>query len=183
MKTRMTCSVAAVAALLGSGLAATTASAGCGDGSWMKPAAMRDGDGDGAVLVKAASPALAPIVGTWSVTFTDNTGKVSDFGYQSWHSDGTEILNSGGRSPASGNFCLGAWKPAANNGYLLSHWALSYDPGTGKLNAKVSIREYVMVDAGGLTFSGSYTQDVFDPSGTKLVHLGGAIKGERVVPQ
>jgi hypothetical protein len=37
-----------------------------------------------------------------------------DWGFQQWHSDGTEITNSGGQLPATGNFSTGSGnKPAA----------------------------------------------------------------------
>ena len=60
----------------------------------------------------------ASIVGLWKFAFTakGNSGNTAPFnppdgatldaGYVQWHSDGTEIMNSG-RDPASGSFCLG----------------------------------------------------------------------------
>lgn len=159
---------------------ATGATAGCGDGSWRKAQIDPAAASGPATLMAAAAPAVAPIVGMWSVTFVDASGKVSDFGYQQWHSDGTEILNSGGRAPASENFCLGVWAAVHDNEYMLNHWALSYDPATGALNAKVNIREDVHVGPGGGVFSGSYVQDVYDPKGAHLAHLTGAVTGQRI---
>ena len=56
------------------------------------------------------------IVGFWKVTFTakGNTegppdGTPIDSGFVQWHSDGTEIMNSG-RPPQNGNICLGVWE-------------------------------------------------------------------------
>src|ERR1700680_1715642 len=64
------------------------------------------------------------IVGFWKVTFTakgngkegppDNTP--IDSGYVQWHSDGTEIMNSG-RPPQNGNFCLGVWEKTGRSKY------------------------------------------------------------------
>ena len=57
----------------------------------------------------------ASIVGLWQVTFTSKgtsgipDGTVVDAGYATWHSDGTEIMNSG-RPPITGSFCMGVWK-------------------------------------------------------------------------
>ncbi len=71
----------------------------------------------------------ASIVGLWKFTFVaeGNSGNPAPFnppdgatldaGYVQWHSDGTEIMNSG-RDPATGSFCLGVWKttgPSSTN--------------------------------------------------------------------
>ena len=55
----------------------------------------------------------APIVGFWHVKFISNgvssgipggvpAGAPVDVGYSQWHSDGTEIMNWGGRAPSTG---------------------------------------------------------------------------------
>jgi len=60
------------------------------------------------------------IVGFWHVKFVSDgistgipggvpKGAEVDAGYSQWHSDGTEIMNSGGRAPNTGDFCLGVW--------------------------------------------------------------------------
>ena len=55
--------------------------------------------------------------------------------------------------------------------YHLNHQALSYDAGTGQLNARVTIKEDVMLDPSGNSFAGSFTLDVYDPSGkTQVAH-------------
>jgi hypothetical protein len=55
-------------------------------------------------------------VGFWKVTFTAEGNTEGppddtpiDSGYVQWHSDGTEIMNSG-RPPQNGNICLGVGK-------------------------------------------------------------------------
>ncbi len=177
---RIHVTLAAVAAGLLVGATASAASAACGDDSWrgatVKPTAAT---GQGAYLL-AADKSLAQIVGMWSVTFSDPNGKMVDFGYQQWHSDGTEILNSGGRSPASENFCMGVWAALHDNEFALNHWALSYDPASGVLNAKVRIRADVHVGPGGNVFSGPFTQDVYNPQGGLIVHLTGQLNGQRI---
>src|ERR1035438_8831624 len=89
------------------------------------------------------------IVGMWNIQFISmgNTmhtpgipdGAQIDFGYGQWHSDGTEFFNSGGRAPATQNFCLGVWQQTGRYTYVLNHFALSYDATTGLLNGKVNI--------------------------------------------
>jgi hypothetical protein len=57
---------------------------------------------------------------------------------------------------------------------------LSYDT-SGNLNARVNIKENVVVDAKGSSFTGPFTIDVYDPtSGMLLQHVGGTINGQRV---
>lgn len=122
------------------------------------------------------------IVGLWKVQFTatDNSG-YSDFGYSQWHSDGTEVLNSGGRAPATQNFCLGVWAKTGDATYKLNHFALSYDQMTGVLDGKVNIREEVKVNANRNAFSGTFTITAYDSTGTNVVHrVQGDVTGTRV---
>ncbi len=121
------------------------------------------------------------IVGMWKVVLTAG-GDTFDWGYSQWHSDGTEILNSGSRAPASENFCLGVWKKAGHNSYKLNHFALSYDPATGKLNATVNIRETVALDHTGNNFNGTFTVDI-TPTSADPIHIEGTIVGTRVTAE
>jgi hypothetical protein len=69
-------------------------------------------------LSNAATAKSPSIVGMWSFQLISvgNTtrnpsipdGAQVNFGYTQYHSDETEILNAGARSPAQQNFCLGA---------------------------------------------------------------------------
>jgi hypothetical protein len=131
------------------------------------------------VRVSGNDPAGASIVGLWKVTFTAG-GTVIDWGYAQWHSDGTEIMNSGGRAPATENFCLGVWEKAGPSTYKLNHVALSYDAASGALNATVSIREVVKVNQAGNKYEGWFTIDATDPSGNPAGHVAGEITGERI---
>ena len=112
----------------------------------------------------------ATIVGLWSIQFISqgNTahnppipdGAQIDFGYTQWHSDGTELMNSGGHAPATGNFCMGTWVRSGFFTYVLNHFALSYDASngdlTGKVTTNVMVRAFVGVIPGGL---GRYLDD------------------------
>ena len=72
----------------------------------------------------------APIVGMWrfkEVTPGPNgTPVVVDDGYAQWHSDGTEIQNSGLHAPITSAFCLGVWKRFGSK-YKLNHFPLAWD--------------------------------------------------------
>ena len=126
-----------VTAALGSvpGLWAQGSNSGCGGYS----------TGRGTTLsIKPASFAhfsdSAAIVGFWKVQFKLSDGTVFDDGYVTWHSDGTELMNSG-RPPMTGNFCMGAWKQTGRSTYKLNHYALSWDPTGTTLIGPANLRE------------------------------------------
>ena len=132
-------------------------------------------------LVSDNNPPGADIVGLWYVKFTLSDNSVFDWGYAQWHSDGTEIMNSGTRAPATENFCLGVWAKTGGSTYKLKHVALSYNATTGLQDASVIIREQVTVDQGGSHFAGTFTLDVYLPDGTGPVgHVEGTITGDRI---
>jgi hypothetical protein len=132
----------------------------------------------------------ASIVGLWKIQLVSkgNTGHnpsipdgaIIDIGYSQWHSDGTEILNSGGRAPATENFCLGVWGMTGYLAYELNHFALSYDAPSGSLNARVNIREQVTLSPSGDTYTGTFTIDVYAPNGDHVDHLAGTTTGTRL---
>jgi hypothetical protein len=164
-------------------MSAVSASAGCGDQPAQKGAPRQSKiDFKPASFVLISNDADA-IVGMWNVTFT-SAGKTVDFGYSQWHSDGTEIMNSGGHTPASGNFCLGVWTKTGNLTYQVNHYALAYvpspDPPFGTLVATINIREYVTLDHSGNTFSGTFTIDVTPASGPAPPQMAGTITGQRI---
>jgi hypothetical protein len=141
-------------------------------------------------LSNASSGNSASIVGMWSFQFISmgNTthnpsipdGAQLDFGYNQWHSDGTEILNSGGRSPAQENFCLGVWQKTGHSTYELNHFALNYDSTTGNLLGKISVVETVTLSPGGTAYSGTFVYTVFDTKGNKTDHLTGQVTAQRI---
>jgi hypothetical protein len=144
------------------------------------------------VTADASSAIEGPsIVGMWNITFASlgNTGHnpsipdgaTIDFGYSQWHSDGTEIMNSGGHSPATQNFCLGVWARTGFASYQLNHFALSYDLTTGVLNGKVQIQETIALSADGNSLTGTFAIDVYDPTGAmKVDHVQGTVTAKRV---
>jgi hypothetical protein len=125
------------------------------------------------------------IVGLWEVSLVSkgNPGipddAVLDSGYATWHSDGTEIMNSS-RPPKSGSFCMGVWKKTGRSAYRLNHVALSWDPTGNTFVGPARIREQVTVGRSGDTYTGTFTIDQYDPAGTLLVHLTGDIVAHRI---
>ena len=127
-----------------------------------------------------------PIVGMWRFAFTAQgngangppDGTPIDAGFQVWHSDGTELMNSG-RPPATGSFCEGVWRQENWSNYSLNHWALSwdFDPATGQPTVFVgptNIQEKVTVNAASNSFSGTFSLTQYAPDGTTVL---GGVKG------
>jgi len=129
--------------------------------------------------------ANATIVGLWEISFVSkgNPGipddAVLDSGYATWHSDGTEIMNSS-RPPKSSSFCMGVWKKIGRSTYHLNHVALSWDPTGDTFVGPATIRETVTLGRGGDTYTGTFTIDQYDPAGSLLVHLTGNIAARRI---
>jgi hypothetical protein len=121
----------------------------------------------------------ASIVGLWSVTFLLADGSVFDSGYATWHSDGTELMNSG-RAPMTGSFCMGAWKLTNQGTYQLNHVALSWDSTGTVFVGPANIRETITVAASGNSYSGSFTLNQYDTNGNLLAHFVGKIVATRI---
>ena len=127
------------------------------------------------------------IVGFWHVKFiSKGSGAVApdgaeiDAGYAQWHSDHTEIMNSGGRSPLTGDFCLGVWKQVGERTYKLNHFAAGWDGNGMNLIGPANIKETVTVDRDGESFAGTFTIDQYTEAGNRAVHLQGIIRGTRI---
>ena len=154
---------------------APAAWAGCGDGVIKAPTSyeVTPSYQKDPLLTRVSTAATAPsIVGLWAVTFRIGSS-VIDFGYVEWHSDGTELMFSGGRAPATGDVCLGAWAQTGASTYQLNHFALGFDT-TGVLNSRVNIKETVTLGPSGGAYTGPFTFDVFDPKTHALLqHVAG----------
>jgi hypothetical protein len=171
----------ATALLAATSALAPAAWAGCGvNAAMLKKHASWSNDGQDNAMLIPVNFGQGAIVGMWSVTLTANGGTF-DWGYQVWHDDGTEIMNSGSRAPATENFCMGVWAQTGPFSYKLNHFALSYDSSSGALNARVNIKENVVVDAKGSAFSGPFTADIYSPTGAPVGHVAGQIVGQRVL--
>jgi hypothetical protein len=138
----------------------------------------------------ANGSAGASIVGLWNIQFVSQgniahnpsipDGALIDFGFNQWHSDGTEILNSGGHAPATENFCLGVWGQTGFLTYELNHFALSYNATSGDLANVVNIREQATLSPSGESYTGTFTLNVYDTKGNQVDHVAGTILATRV---
>ena len=134
------------------------------------------------------SPTTASIVGLWKLQLISkgNTGHnpsipdgaLIDFGYTQWHSDGTEIQNSAG--VPGGGFCLGTWVQTGFLGFELNHFPIAMDPTTGKVANYINLREQVTLSPDGTFYTGTFTENIYDPTGKQVDHLAGTISGNRL---
>ena len=132
----------------------------------------------------------ASIVGLWKVQLLSKgngshnpsipDGALIDFGYTQWHSDGTEILNSGGHAPSTENFCLGVWGQTGYLTYELNHFPISYDATSGALTNYIQLREQDTLSPSGASYSGTFTLDVYDTKGNHVDHLAGTVTATRI---
>jgi hypothetical protein len=185
----------AVGVILIGTILTATASADCG--SMARPKALQPQSWQGNDLQQGSLLLVDhdddPIVGMWHVKFTaeGNTGSMAppdgtpiDNAFVQWHSDGTEIMNSG-RPAQDGNFCLGIWKRTGKSSYKLNHFALGNTPdnapsGIGNPAGPTQIRENIVLSRDGNCYTGSFTLDAYDPSGHNVAHIIGKISATRV---
>jgi hypothetical protein len=139
------------------------------------------GDDDTAPVVNDNS-----IVGFWHVRFYSEgskgipDGTEVDAGYSQWHSDGTEIMNSGGRSPTTNSFCLGVYEKLGNLKYQLNHFAISWDSTGTSLVGPANIKELITLQPDGQHFLGTFTIDQYDEELHLLAHVQGNIEGSKI---
>jgi hypothetical protein len=125
----------------------------------------------------------ASIVGLWHVIFVSG-GQLFDEGFDAWHSDGTEILNdTAPPQPANGagTVCLGVFKKTGPGTYKLKHPFWSFDA-NANLAGSGFITEIVTLDAGGNSYHGSFTFDLFDLSRNLIAEVTGDLTAERITP-
>lgn len=141
-------------------------------------------------LSNLASGRIPSIVGLWSLQFismgnTNHNPSIADgtqllWGYNQLHSDETEILNVGSRSPAQQNFCLGVWQKTGDFTYQVNHFALNYNTTTGALVNKIIVIEMVTLSPGGTALSGTFVENIFDTMGNQTDHLTGQVEAQRI---
>jgi hypothetical protein len=136
---------------------------------FLTPALYRTDVADTPRMIAAASGGendwrAAGIVGLWKfkLTAVGNTngirdGTQIDFGLETWHSDGTEMIISGGRDPNISNVCMGVWKRIGRSTFKLNHVVLSWGPPAGAYLGPGTLTEVVRVDSTGNSLSGTFT--------------------------
>jgi len=138
-------------------------------------------------LARGGMP-TASIVGLWKFQFISkgNTshnppipdGALIDFGFMQWHSDGTELINSGG--VPGGGFCMGVWGQTGFLTYEINHFPIAFNPTTGKVANYINVHEQDTLSPSGDSFTGTFTEDVYDPVGNHVDHIAGTVTAERI---
>lgn len=144
--------------------------------------------GVGKAQAAADPPGQEPIVGFWKTTFTAEgngsqgppDGTVVDWGFQQWHSDGTEIHNTAVRPPSTGDFCLGTWEVAGPLQYKLNHFTTAWTSDGSAFLGVGNIHETVTLSADHNSFTGTFTIDQYNTGGNLLVHIAGKVLGIRI---
>ena len=116
------------------------------------------------------------IAGLWLTTSTIEGQQLQSF--ESFTNEGLEFLNDSG-SPIEGNVCFGIYQTGPRGVITVNHPSWNYDGG-GNLIGTVVIKEQITVDAGGKTFHGNITVDIYDLSGARQAHLAGTYTGKRI---
>jgi hypothetical protein len=173
---------------------AANANAECGNlkGPKLQPQAWDAVSNPASLLLVNDQQSGDPIVGMWHAVFTAKgngpdgppDGTPIDNALVVWHADGTEIMNSG-RPPQDGNFCLGVWENLRTSGYKLNHFALGNDTanapsGIGNPAGPTNIRENVFLSRDCKSYSGTFTLDAYDTSGSVAAHIVGVITATRI---
>lgn len=133
-----------------------------------------------------------PIVGMWHATFTAKGNEIGppdgapiDNALVTWHSDGTELMNSA-RPPQDGDFCMGVWKKIGHNHYKLNHFAwLANDTtnapsGIGNPAGPTRFFEEITLSPDGKHYTGNFTLDAYDTAGNQVAHIVGTILATRI---
>ena len=185
-----------VLALLSICLSVTTANAECGDSGKVRAMLHRQ-SWQGSELTRPSSllwisDSSDPIVGMWHVTFTAQGNELGppdgtpiDNALVTWHSDGTELMNSA-RPPQDGDFCMGVWKKTGKATYKLNHFAwLANDTanapsGIGNPAGPTRFFEEITLSPDGKHYSGTFTLDAYDPLGNPVAHVVGRIAATRI---
>lgn len=108
-------------------------------------------------------------------------GTVVDDDLAQWHSDNTEIQNTKSRTPMSANFCLGVWEQTGPHTFKLNHFPQAFDPTGTVYVGTAQLQEEITVGRDGKTYSGTFTLDQYDSTGTTvLAHVQGKVTGTRI---
>jgi len=121
----------------------------------------------------------SPMTGLWKTVFVSG-GSVVIFGFDTWHSDGTELaLDS--FAPSSGQVCPGVWQRIGPRTYATVHPAFNYDSAGQNVVSIFIERLKVVLSADGASFQGTFNWDNYDFQGHLLSgSVAGTVTGSRV---
>lgn len=118
--------------------------------------------------------------GLWKTVFQSG-GSVVMVGFDTWHSDGTELALDGLFPPATGNVCPGVWVKTGPRTYATVHPAFEYDDAGINIIAIFIERVQVTISQDGRSFQGTFTWDNYNFNGDLLAgSLAGDVTGTRI---
>ncbi len=130
----------------------------------------------------------ASIVGLWKFQLISkgNTGHspsipdgaLIDYGFRQWHSDGTEIQNSAG--VPGGGFCLGVWGQTGFLTFELNHFPVAFTPSSPSPSNYINLRETDTLSPSGDSYTGTFTENIYDTKGNQVDHLAGTVTATRI---
>jgi len=133
-------------------------------------------------LGTASGSAVNPsIVGLWHTTFTvdvNGTQVPIQEAIQLWNAGGTEVHNPN-VDPRQGNVCLGVWQQVATRTFKLTHRVWAWNA-SGGFEGTLHLAEALTLGNRGDTFEGTFTLDIYDPSGAFVTQVAGTATGERI---
>jgi hypothetical protein len=128
-----------------------------------------------------ASPAdetgNSSIVGLWYIQFSIGGQPIQE-AFQNWNLGGTEVHNPN-VDPRTNNICLGTWIKTASGAIKLAHRVWSYDT-NGNFLGTIHLSETVRLAQNGNGQAGTFTMDIYDPSGNFVTEITGNVTGQRI---
>ena len=127
------------------------------------------------------SHSTASILGLWKFVLYAGA-ELNDVGFEQFSAGGTELANDAGAFNAGNNFCIGAWKQVGPRSYDLVHPFVLFD-GLNAIGVSIE-KAHFLVSRDGNRFTGTWTQDNYDLSGTLIpgTHFDGTMSGTRIAP-
>ena len=121
----------------------------------------------------------AAITGLWKTVFTSG-GAVVGVGFDTFHSDGTELANDGFPT-ILGNVCAGTWEKTGPRTYTTVHPTFNYDQSGFNVIGIFIERVHVTLSPDGNSFAGTFNWDNYDFQGNLLPgSLTGTLTGTRL---
>ena len=117
------------------------------------------------------------IVGLWYVQFSIGGQPIQE-AFQSWNLGGTEVHNPN-VDPRTNNICLGTWTKTASGAIKLAHRVWIYDT-NGNFQGTIHLSETLYLTQNGNAQKGTFTSDIYDPSGNFVTEVTGDVTGQRI---
>ena len=75
---------------------------------------------------------------------------------------------------------MGVWAQTGFLTYEMTHFPIPYHPMTGAVTAYVQVNEQDTLSASGHSYTGTFTENVYDPKGNHVDHVVGTVVAVRL---